>query len=302
MQKRMAAMAIACSLVGVLAVAALPATFPDFTAFADQDAVLDDADDSSWVEAAATEGGGADAASAASAQAASRAVDESGLFGIVVNRAPIDSALAKALAAVPQDYCSHIGYIDQYEDLPSGCEIVALSVCLNSMGYAISSGDIAENHMDMSGEGQNTYLGSPYDDGGCLPPAIVQATAACFEGKQPKAQAFDITGTPMNSLIALANQGYPVCVWTTEGMMDPYDFEGLDEGWSWYYPEHCVVLYGANGDNVLVSDSLNGLDECEKQRFAEVYDECGSMAVMVLPEQVVRAGAILARHNSELFR
>ena len=66
----------------------------------------------------------------------------------------------------------------------------------------------------------------------------------------------------------------------------------LDEPWfsyfqdddtkdAWCDNEHCVVLYGVDGDSVLVSDPLEGLVEGDAEAFAQIYEACGSRAVLV---------------------
>ncbi len=296
MHKRIAAMAVACSLAGVMATAALPIALPDSTAFASMATLFDSTsvNDCRYETAATQSGSSFGSVSDAILDAKLLAEGSPDLSGIVVDGKPIGTALARAIATAPQDYCSRVNYIDQYEDLPSGCEIIALAVCLNSMGFSVTPTEIADSYLDTSDADQETYLGSPYEDGGCLPPAIVQTTAAFSAGKAQKAYALDITGTSMQDLIALTNLGYPVLTWTTEGIIDPYDFEYISDEWTWYYPEHCVALYGVNGDNVLVSDSMYGLMEYDAGQFAEVYGECGSMAVVIVPENVARAGMTLS--------
>ena len=54
--------------------------------------------------------------------------------------------------------------------------------------------------------------------------------------------------------------------------------------WHFYHKEHCVVLCGYDPLNrrVLVSDALSGLVWREEQRFTEIYDALGRMAVVIL--------------------
>jgi len=290
MHRRIAAIAVAFSIAGTMVAGAFATASPG-VAFANSASSFDSSTVSDLQNGASAQSDDSlSSVSSAIVAAFPKEQVDSRLAGIVVDGKPINTALARAIATAPQQYCSQIDYVDQYEDLPSGCEIVALSVCLGSMGYPIASFELADNYLDTSGEDESTYLGSPYDDGGCLPPAVVRTAAEFFKANSQNARAYDISGTSMEGLTALVQLGYPVLTWTTEGMMDPYDFEYLDGGWVWYYPEHCVVLYGVDGDKALVSDSLSGLDECDAGRFAEVYEECGSMAVMVLPGTVVQAG------------
>lgn len=68
-------------------------------------------------------------------------------------------------------------------------------------------------------------------------------------------------------------------IWTTEAMASP-----SGGGGSWYYPEHCVVIYGVEDDGVLISDSLAGLVVRDRSRFQSIYEAIGRPAMVVLPD------------------
>lgn len=192
-----------------------------------------------------------------------------------------DKRVDKLMSKV-RDYTSKVEHIDQNEILPAGCEIVALAVSLRALGYKVEPEQIADDYLKMDG-GKESYSGSPYEDGGGMPPSIVYAANAWLadHGKEvsSRIKAHDLTKTPFNALLDLAKLGYPVLVWVTDGMSEPWEAE---DG-SWYAPEHCVVLYGMKGGKVLVSDSLVGLVKRDKKQFSRIYKLCGKRAVALLP-------------------
>ena len=53
------------------------------------------------------------------------------------------------------------------------------------------------------------------------------------------------------------------------------------ESYEWYNNEHCVVLYGLEGETALVSDPLEGLVERDAQEFARIFEACGNMAIVI---------------------
>ena len=137
------------------------------------------------------------------------------------------------------DYTSNIEYIDQDEILPAGCEIVALTVALRSMGYdKAEATKIADEYVEYGGNRKTQYTGSPYEDGLGFPPCIVDAANKWLKDNGGKAHAYNLTGSSFESLCALVELGYPVVIWTTEYMQEPYVQDDL------YQPEHCVVMYG----------------------------------------------------------
>lgn len=202
---------------------------------------------------------------------------------LVVDGRMVTRSLAASIAAVPRDYTSAVIYIDQMETLPAGCEIVALAVVLQSMGLDADPMDIADNHLSMSGSPYEVYSGSPYSDGTGLPPCIVKTANSWLDEHGGDVRAYDISGTPFEGLLLLAEYGYPTLVWTTEDYVEPSGANPYGEEIGWYWPQHCVVLYGEGRDGVMVSDSVEGLITVEKDKFADLYEECGSMAVALLP-------------------
>lgn len=79
----------------------------------------------------------------------------------------------------------------------------------------------------------------------------------------------------------MLSQGTPVLVWTTVGMEPPRFSDRLSAvgGYLWYRNFHCVVVYGKDGSDLLVSDPLEGLIRRDLTAFAKIYDACGRMAV-----------------------
>lgn len=185
--------------------------------------------------------------------------------------------------AVPVNFTSEIEEILQNPVLPAGCEPVALTCVLRSMGFDLSLTEIADGYLDINYEGDFVYRysGSPYVTGAGYPPSIVSAANAYLNSQNATYAAQDITGTDFSALLERVEAGYPVLVWTTMYMGEP-DFTGIyiDE-YEWYSNEHCVVLYGVDGQDVLVSDPLEGLVYRDTDEFARLYETCGSMALVI---------------------
>lgn len=94
-------------------------------------------------------------------------------------------------------------------------------------------------------------------------------------------RAYDLTGTDFAVLERLTEAGYPVLVWVTEEFAEPYLEADFNDETFWYWPEHCVVLYGGDGASVALSDPLVGY-RTEKAELVEgVYTACGSHALAV---------------------
>lgn len=152
------------------------------------------------------------------------------------------------------------------------------------MGYDVAATDIVEEYLpiDPSRTDPGSFLGDPYSGGGAFPPAIVTTANAFLADQGSLARAVDASGTPFDKLLEIVEEGTPVLVWSTMYFAEPsFTGELLEGGYATYYNEHCVVVYGATDDTVLVSDPLDGLVERDRAEFARLYGACGSYAVFI---------------------
>ena len=203
---------------------------------------------------------------------------------VMLGGIPLQQAVADKLVEPHPGYASAVGFIGQEDTLPSGCEIVALSVVLDAMGLDASPEEIAEYHLSIGDDLATDYVGDPSWDGGGLPPCIIDAGNSWLEERGAPVVVANLTGTTFDGILDLVALGYPVMVWTTEDLEEPMDVEDVGDGLTWYMPEHCVVVYGVQGDEVLVSDSIQGLLLCDRAEFDYIYESCGSMAAFAMPQ------------------
>lgn len=166
----------------------------------------------------------------------------------------------------------------------AGCEPISLTIALRSLGFDITVDELFENYVtfDESWTDPSCYLGSPYEQGVALPQGIVNIANAYLQGQGSDMIAVDATGSAFEELLSLAESGVPVVIWTTMYGNEPH-FSGESVGGvPWYLNEHCVVMYGVEGDEVLISDPLSGLINRTASDFGWVYEQCGSMAVFII--------------------
>ena len=99
------------------------------------------------------------------------AMDKGLLGDIVLDGGAISADAVDVLAVEKRDFTSYVEFIDQYEVLPAGCEIMSLTVVLRSMGYDVDPLELADNYVDMSGVFPTGFSGSPYTNGAGCPRA-----------------------------------------------------------------------------------------------------------------------------------
>lgn len=202
---------------------------------------------------------------------------------IILDGAPLQRAEAESIVHAAGPFASAADHIDQRGVLKSGCEIVSLAVAMRAEGYDVSPAEIADDHMRYGGDFTVDYIGSPRAYGGGFPACIADAGNSWLAGHGAPGRAFNLTGTTFQGVVGLVELGYPVLTWTTEGLANPVRTGTAKDGLQWYRPEHCVVVHGFEGEEVLVSDPLAGLVRRDRAAFERVYDACGKLAVFVRP-------------------
>jgi len=183
-------------------------------------------------------------------------------------------------------YAQQVPFIDQYPELPTGCEAVALTEALRSMGFNLGKTTIADFYLSYSGNDfVNAYVGDPssYEGVGVYPPGLVNAANRYLTAQGSSMRAYNITGTDWNNLFVYIDKGYPVIIWVTIGGSTP-TFDGSEyDGWGWYENEHCVVLYGVDRDaeTVSISDPTYGYCQYDYDTYGQLFAACGSMAMVI---------------------
>lgn len=148
--------------------------------------------------------------------------------------------------------------IDQYPELPEGCEITSLTEVLNFYGYSANKVTMADKYLPKSNsinaDPDEYYILNPKSDGlYCFAPVLVETVTAYNLDNNTNICAEDLTGCEATQLYAKLTRGIPVIVWGT------IDFEEPSIGDHGFYENlHCFVLSGYTFSTVTITDSLDG--------------------------------------------
>ena len=186
-------------------------------------------------------------------------------------------------------------------ELPTGCEITALTVVLNYYGFAADKTVMAAEYLPTAGMGlyygadgrlygtdlNEYFIGDPFTEDGviCGTGAIVTAADAYLEAAGSSLRAEDLTGTDPEELYRLVSEDQPVVVWVTISMAD----RGETEGWytedgeyvDWSRNDQVAVLIGYSGTTVTIADPISGQIEYDRQQFEEVFADRGNRCVVI---------------------
>ena len=191
--------------------------------------------------------------------------------------------------------------INQMPELPTGCEITALTMALNYYGYPVDKTVMASEYLPTAsadryygtdgrlyGTDMNEYfIGDPFTEGGiiCGTGAIVTAADRYLSDEGSSLRALDVTGSSPEELYERVSQGQPVVVWVTISMAD----RGSTEGWytengdyvDWSTNDHGAVLIGYTETTVTIADPILGRMEYDREQFEEVFASRGSQCVVL---------------------
>lgn len=180
--------------------------------------------------------------------------------------------------------------INQYPELPTGCESVALTAALRYLGFPLEKTEFAEKYLSNGLDVMWEYVGDPEaeDGAGIYPPGLVRDANEYLKEQKADYIACNTMGTEMESLYKLIDSGYPVLVWTTlsyeEPLLEDYGYFYYDEAYMWYQNEHCVVLcgYDLEEQTVTLMDPTDGITICDAQQFTDVYDAIGRLSMTII--------------------
>ena len=181
--------------------------------------------------------------------------------------------------------------IDQFPELPAGCEAVSLTMAINSYGYDLDKTDIADNWMVYGDSFVDSYVGDPHvflNGAGVYPPGLVNTVWNFVEDTNAKLYPIDTTEVELEDLFLFIQAGYPVVLWSTY-----YDAYPIPEGgaevrdgivYQWYRNEHCVVLcgYDLEDNTVRLADPVRGIVTVSKSTIENIYDEMGQFSMIML--------------------
>ena len=191
--------------------------------------------------------------------------------------------------------------IYQEPELPTGCEVTALTMVLNYYGYDVDKVTMAteylpclpaeffygENGIVYGNDMVNYFVGDPTTEAGyiCGAPAIVTAANSYLISCGSSLRAVDGTGEDPEKLYDLASEGTPVIFWGPIGMEERQETSGWytydGDYMEWSTNDHGLVLVNYQEDMVVIADSIVGWLRIPAEWFEEIYQERGCQCVII---------------------
>ena len=191
--------------------------------------------------------------------------------------------------------------IEQYPELPTGCEITAMTMVLNYYGYNVDKVTMAMDYMPkvqaefyrsedgrlMGPDLENFFVGDPTEETGyiCGTGAIVTAANRYLADVGSDLTAVAMKHTRPEELYDLIDQGTPVVIWCTINMEDRAETDGWyrEDGtyMEWSTNDHGAVLIGYDEDTVTVADPIYSRITVSRDQFEKIFAERGGQCVIL---------------------
>ncbi|WP_282803508.1 C39 family peptidase [Secundilactobacillus kimchicus] len=153
--------------------------------------------------------------------------------------------------------------IAQRPELPTGCEITAVTMMLQSQGIPANKVTLAREMPYDPTDCDKGFVGNPFtDDGNSIyPPALLDLV------QRYAGHATDLTGTRLPTLLAVLDADHPVVVWVGE-------FDG--------FHTHALVLTGYDATTLTVNDCWTEREETlTQQTFNQIWQNKGYRALTI---------------------
>lgn len=191
--------------------------------------------------------------------------------------------------------------MEQYPELPTGCEITAMTMVLNYYGYQVDKVTMALDYMPkvqaefyrsedgrlMGPDLENYFVGDPTQETGyiCGTGAIVTAANAYLTDVGSDLTAVAMKNAQPEELYDLIDQGTPVVIWCTINMEDRAETDGWyrEDGiyMEWSTNDHGAVLIGYDEDTVTVADPIYNRITVSRTQFEKIFAERGGQCVIL---------------------
>lgn len=182
----------------------------------------------------------------------------------------------------------------QKPELPTGCEITALTMLMNYYGYPVSKVTMARDYLPTVKSGywgtvdlDYYFCGDPFTTEGliCGPGALVTAANSYFSAYGSSVRGYDITGSSYEDMYSYVCGGQPVVVMSTIGMANRKSTYGWTTPSGKYVTastnDHGSVLIGWDSSTVTIACPLFGIQTYSKAQFEKVIASRGNRGMIL---------------------
>lgn len=189
-------------------------------------------------------------------------------------------------------YINNVPLINQFPELPTGCEVTSAAMLLNFYGVKADKVTLAEQvrktdlprffNGRVVGESPYEYfIGNPRDN-----KAFGVFNGPIYNLISNYKEAENITGCEFEKVTNKVKEGKPVMVWITRDLA-PVQYSSSwyvrDEMFWWPKGEHTVVITGIEENIIIVNDPYGGEEKSfDLEKFKITWENMGRQAISIL--------------------
>lgn len=188
-------------------------------------------------------------------------------------------------------YIKGVPLINQFPELPTGCEVTSATMLLNFYGANVSKEVLADeviksplpNFKNGRVEGESPYeyfIGDPRDS-----KAFGVFNGPIFNLISNYRKAENLTGCEFSQVMEKVKNGHPVMAWITRDLVDvQYTSSWYIKNKVFWWPrgEHTVVVTGIEENAIIVNDPYGGHEKrYELESFKRAWETMGRQAIVI---------------------
>lgn len=195
--------------------------------------------------------------------------------------------------------------VNQYPELPNGCEITSATAYLNYIGIKVDKLELCDNYLPRSNrftysdngrqrtgpDPYETFVGNPKKTGfGCYNTVIEKSLNDFFDDRGYKYEAIILEDLCAEDLEALIRAGMPIQVWASSNMValqyidsNKWTLETTGEEFCWPKNSHSLILCGYDNERFYFSDPNNKMKivAYRKKDFLERWEQLGKQSIVI---------------------
>lgn len=197
--------------------------------------------------------------------------------------------------------------INQHPELPTGCELTALTMLLQYNGVNISKEQVAKevarvpvpyssNGKLYGGDPNKGFIGDPFSKRGF---GVYKDGLLPVIEKYLPGRSEDLSGGDFSQVYAALDEGKPVMLWCTIAMLN---VDAKKSYWNtlegkvieWKTPEHAMVAVGYDEEYIYLNDPYVGKErKYKKQVVINRWSDMGKQAIAITPNNALQKTPVI---------
>ena len=204
--------------------------------------------------------------------------------------------------------------INQHPELPTGCELTALTMLLQHQGIQVTKQQIAKEVKRVptpysykgklyGGDPSQGFVGDPFSSRGF---GVYKDALLPLIEKYLPGRSEDLSGGDFSQIYAALDEGKPVLLWCTISMLNvdtrkSYWMTPEGKTIEWKTPEHAMVAVGYDDEYIYLNDPYVGQQrKYKKQVVINRWSQMGKQAITIKRSNALGKTPLLKKQSAQI--